>query len=616
MVGGFFDRFFNRAADAKRQLGSIFKPLVFTAALQLKWNTLDPLVNEPDLYRFQDTYYVPNPDHEPQSNRVSMTWAGAKSENLATVWLLYHLTDQLSPGEFHKVVERLGLSRREDETYDQYVMRIRDKHGIMVDNESLLESAFEEAKREVESDLIFSGQGELIEFIRRLHYSLDPIPLDLEISPENELYRLDFSKLQSLKGDLKRAFRNLGNLLALYMSNQDQAVEQMIRSELRDFCLQPHGEGRPRLVFITRAPWQPKVDPCEPLSFERVFEVLQGVSERDIWIDGMIPSGTIDLLAARGHEIYSQWASKRKYDAEVLYRLSDFRTLVNLLYVTQLSKQMGISTKLDPVLSFPLGANAISVLEAALAYESIMTGKVYPLADRMSTDMVPIITRILDRQGKVVWEYDPQPRQVLSERVSGLVTDILRAVMDNGTGRNAKEAIRLKVEAGDENLSVLMKTYGKTGTSNRFSNSSFVVFVPGPDPKSGEIGLKNGYVVASYVGYDDNRPMKSRHISIYGSAGALPLWTDTVNVIVNSPKYRKGLQMADLIFEMESMDATSKEGFRKIALSPRSGLPETLRDEPAPGNDPRALAELDVSENPWTLKRVFEPLQGVQYGKE
>jgi len=32
--------------------------------------------------------------------------------------------------------------------------------------------------------------------------------------------------------------------------------------------------------------------------------------------------------------------------------------------------------------------------------------------------------------------------------------------------------------------------------------------------------------------------------------------------------------------------------------------------------DPRALAELDLQDNPWTLKRVFEPFQGVAHGKE
>jgi len=615
MVGGFFDRFFNRATDAKRQLGSIFKPLVFAAALQLKWNTLDPLINELNLFRFQTTFYLPKPDHQPESNRVSMTWAGAKSENLAAVWLLYHLTDKLTPEEFNQVVEGLGLARREDELYEQYAGRMRDKHGIMVDKESLRESAFEEAKKEIESDLIFGGYEKAIEPLRRLHYTLDTGLLDTDIPEESQLYRLDFSKLQSVSGDMKRTYRTLKDLLTLYQNGPDQALEQKIRSEMHYFCFQYEEDGRPRVNY-TPAPQKSIPEACEPLSFDTVFQVFQNLKEKDVWLDGVLPSNTLDLLESHMEETYEKWAPKRKYDAEVLYRLSDFRRLVNLLYIIRLSEQMGISTKLDPVLSFPLGANSISILEAALAYETIMTGNVYPLGDRLTTGMVPIIAKIVDRQGNTVWEYTPQPKRVLSERVSELVTDILRAVMDNGTGRSAKESIRFNVETEKQRLSVVIPTYGKTGTANRFTNSSFVGFVPGPDKESGDLGLKNGYVVASYVGYDDNRPMKSRHISIYGSAGALPLWSDTVNVIVNSPDYRKSLQMADLIFETGSPEISSTEALRKVPLSPENGLPATLQDDPAPTNFPRALAELDVQSNPWTLKRVFEPPQGVEHGNK
>ena len=622
MVGGFFNRFFNRATDARRQLGSIFKPLVFAAALQLKWNTMDPLANEHDLFRYQSTFYLPRPDHQPESSRVSMTWAGAKSENLATVWLLYHLTDQLSPGEFNEVVEGLGLARRDNETYEQYVARIRDTYGIMIDKESLLEAAFQEAKKEIESDLIFSGHEKAIEFLRRLHYDLDTSELNLQTPEEYRIYqeyrinRLNYSRLQSLNSDLKKRFVNLKELLSLYKGSQDPALEAMIRSELPYFCLQQQEEGDAHVLF-TPDPQRSSNASCEPISFEKVFEAMEGVTEEDVWIDGVISSRTIDLLESHSREIYDRWAPKRKYDAEVLYKFSDFRRLVNLLYVTRLSERMGISTKLEPVLSFPLGANSISILEAALAYETIMTGKVYPLGDKLSTGMAPIITKIVDRQGNTVWEYNPQPRKVLSERVSALVTDILRAVMDNGTGRNAKEEIRLKVDTEEAKLSVNIQTYGKTGTANRFTNSSFVGFVPGPDKTSGEMGLQNGYVVASYVGYDDNRPMKSRHISIYGSAGALPLWIDTVNVIVNSPSYRKSLQMADLVFEVGSDQMPpNQESFRKVPILPKSGLPATLTNERVPGNFPRALSEIDLHDNPLSLKRVFEPPQGVQHGEK
>jgi hypothetical protein len=413
---------------------------------------------------------------------------------------------------------------------------------------------------------------------------------------------------------MKRRFRNLKDLLSLYKGNQDQALQTTIQSEISYFCLQEQEEGDARLIF-TQASQRSGLLSCESLSFDKIFELIERLTEGAVWLDGVMPSKTIDLLDSHTREIYEKWAPKRKYDAEVLYRLSDFRRLVNLLYITRLSEYMGISTKLDPVLSFPLGANSISILEAALAYHTIMTGKVYPLGDRLTTGMVPIITKIVDRQGKTVWEYAPQAKEVLSGRVSALVTDILRGVMDNGTGHSAKEAIRLNLDAENQKLSVLIRTYGKTGTSNRFTNSSFVGFVPGPDKESGDLGLGNGYVVASYVGYDDNRPMKSRYISIYGSAGALPLWTDSVNTIVNSPAYRKSLQMADLIFETGSTETPLKEGARRVPVSPKSGLPAMLKDDPGPGNFPRALTVLDVQDDAGKLKRVFEPLQGVSHEK-
>jgi len=129
MVVGFFDRYFNRAVDAKRQLGSIFKPIVYAAALQLKWNILDPLKNRREIFRFEGTSYLPRPDHKPKSDKVSMAWAGTKSENLATVWLLYHLTDHLNMSEFRQVADLVGLGRKEGESYQAYKGRIRDEFG-------------------------------------------------------------------------------------------------------------------------------------------------------------------------------------------------------------------------------------------------------------------------------------------------------------------------------------------------------------------------------------------------------------------------------------------------------------------------------------------------------
>jgi len=102
-----------------------------------------------------------------------------------------------------------------------------------------------------------------------------------------------------------------------------------------------------------------------------------------------------------------------------------------------LSRKMGISTLLDPVLSFPLGPNSISIIEAALAYQTIMSDQVYPLGNDTSPSNAPVITKITDREGEVLWEYRPAPRKVLTGRVSRLVTEILGKVMEFGTGKRA-----------------------------------------------------------------------------------------------------------------------------------------------------------------------------------
>jgi len=81
-----------------------------------------------------------------------------------------------------------------------------------------------------------------------------------------------------------------------------------------------------------------------------------------------------------------------------------------------------------------------------------------------------------------------------------------------------------------------LPSFGKTGTANRYTNSSFVGLIPGPDNTTGQLAIDNGYTIAGYVGFDDNRPMKGDHMALYGSSGALPLWMDTAKAIVKNPR--------------------------------------------------------------------------------
>jgi penicillin-binding protein 1A len=597
MAGGFLNRFYNRAVDAKRQLGSTFKPIVYTAALQLKWNTLDTLLNVRELYRFENTAYVPNPDHEPRTGEVSMAWAGVKSENLATVWLLYHLTDHLTLSEFREVVRRLGLHRGENEPYEGYVQRIRDEHGVLVDRDALMEAAFEASKKSIESDLIFAGYDEALDTLRRLHFRVSEEGLDLGEPPHRRIYRHSYERLIAFNRDMKQAVERINAAL--------ENPSREVPGDLEWFRLDRNAGNR-RLVFLGPRRLA-DVEDLQPLTMADLRARPGLIQPGRVWVDGLLPSSVLDLLEGQTVRSFKGLLDRRRYDLELLYRIRDFRVLVNLYYVRELAGRMGVSTPLDPVLSFPLGANAVSIAEAARAYQTMMTGHVYRLNEDPSERMIPIIRRIEDRDGQTIWEYAPRPRRVLSERVSGMISEVLRLVVEKGTGRRAREAVRLSVEVRGEPTDLPVPAFGKTGTANRYTNSSFVGFLPGPGPEGG-MDLQSGFVVSAYVGYDDNRPMKGDRVTIYGSSGALPVWIETCNAVVNSPSYREDLQIAELAFDVKPGALSGHPGLRPVHISGRTGLPLRLHES---GDAAHALilSDVDVEDGTVRLNRMFEPIQ-------
>ena len=595
MVGGFHDRYFNRAVDAKRQLGSIFKPLVYTAALQLKWNSLDPLINKKDLFHYQATDYVPRPDHDPESDKVSMAWAGVMSENLASVWLLYHLTDRLNMSEFRQVVELVGLDRTRDETYKAYVERIRDRHGVVVNEAAVMGAAFDVSTKEIEADLIFEGYEDALANLQRLHLKLPDKVLDLNNIDHIQISRHSFERLKTLNFEMKRKFESFKHL-----------TEPHLVDRLRFFYFEEAVDRGFRVVY-TDLDESTRGSELQPISPAWLSGRLGDMKAGEIWIDDLIPSKALDMLQTRLKDNYQKMLAQKRYDPELLFKVRDFRTLVNLTYVAQLSKKMGIFTELEPVLSFPLGANSISIMDAALTYQTIMTGKVYQLAKGSSAGLVPVITRIEDREGETIWEYESQPQTVLSHKISGLVTEILRMVMVNGTGKKAKDAVRVSLNMENDKIDVPVPSFGKTGTSNRFTNSSFVGFIPGPKKEVGQLGIEKGYVIASYVGYDDNRPMKGKRVSIYGASGALPLWIDTANAISNSLEYKKWLEVADLVFDIQSMPLSHDEDLHPISVSSTTGLPMGVKDREGPVKYSQLLSYVEENGDAIRLRRIFEP---------
>ncbi|MBT3224098.1 MAG: hypothetical protein HN348_33940, partial [Proteobacteria bacterium] len=143
MVGGSDNRDFNRAR-AGRQLGSTFKPLVYHAALRLGWRPEDLLDNWQNVFPYGTVFYYPSADHVPEPE-VTMVMAGVRSENVSSVWLLYHLLDRLDGEQMQLLASELGLGPEEAETEEAYRDRMMEE-GIALPKARIKESSFFRAR--------------------------------------------------------------------------------------------------------------------------------------------------------------------------------------------------------------------------------------------------------------------------------------------------------------------------------------------------------------------------------------------------------------------------------------------------------------------------------------
>jgi membrane peptidoglycan carboxypeptidase len=607
MVGGYFNRHFNRAVDAKRQLGSIFKPIVYTAALQLKWHSLDKLLNVRDLYTYQGTYYLPNPDHEPESEIVSMTWAGVKSENLATVWLLYHLTDRLTMSEFKDVVDILGLNRNSNESYDDYVSRIRDDHGVLVTNSAIREAAFDMACKSIESDILFDENLYALDNINRLHLSID----SKKITDNNNksILRYNYDRLKKTNAQMLEDLKDVNLLFTLYSDNPS-GIENSLNRGLNLLYILKTDEGNERIIY-TENPLYINGRNFFKATINDLIERKGKFNVGDIWVDDLVTSDLLTNLQEYMNRHYKELASYSRYDINVLSHIRDFKTLVNLSYVKKLAKDMGIYTPLDPVLSFPLGPNAISIIEGAMAYQTMLSGEIntIPGVDT-SEGLIPIITKITDRDNVLIWEYKPENKKVISKTVSASIIEILRNVVKNGTGHRAWDAVKMDMGFESGNMKMPVLCYGKTGTANRFTNSSFVGYIPGLDIITGEFDLNLGYVIASYVGYDNNFPMKGKSFSISGASGALPIWIDTAKGIVDSKEYKKDINISDLAFTASSTQVTKNNSMIPVPVSKKDGLPVAENENYQIDDQVTEIYINQEEQSSLSYLREFSPLKG------
>jgi membrane peptidoglycan carboxypeptidase len=117
------------------------------------------------------------------------------------------------------------------------------------------------------------------------------------------------------------------------------------------------------------------------------------------------------------------------------------------------------------------------------------------------------ILKIVDRQGNLLEENRPQPREAIRADTAYVMTNLMRGVVVRGTGAAAA--------ALDWPLG------GKTGTTNDYTDAWFTGFDP-------------NVTVGVWIGHDDKKPLGP---SETGAVAALPIWTEFMKAYIGSMEF-------------------------------------------------------------------------------
>jgi penicillin-binding protein 1A len=152
------------------------------------------------------------------------------------------------------------------------------------------------------------------------------------------------------------------------------------------------------------------------------------------------------------------------------------------------ARRLGLESPLPPYLAVALGAAEATLLEMTSAYS------VFP---NQGVRMRPYtIQKVTDRSANVLEENRPEPRDAIRADTAYVMTNLLRGVVQRGTGA---KAAALKWPIG-----------GKTGTTDDYTDAWFIGFDP-------------DITIGVWIGYDQKRTLGPAGT---GSDTALPIWMD------------------------------------------------------------------------------------------
>ena len=525
--GGFHNTGYDRSFKAVRQLGSSWKPLLYALALQHHWNYMDELENEFNVFQYVNQFYFPRPDHKNKGDVVTIAWSATRSENIASIWLLEHLLDKLDSNEFAEVAAQNGYAQEADEDHRAYFERLRDKFGLVMKEDVKREIEFTRARDALAERYRLEGKSAKARAVLNLRYGTFTDDGIKQAKKDETLIKY-----------LKHNYKNYAEVLR---SREAKSLDPDVEATL------------PPMDSVILFPNFSLAD------FKRLTTMMEPVdSEKDY------------------------------LDAEQLRYWPDFRRSLSMAEYARFATEIGIHQKLQKVFSMPLGVNEITLGEISTAYQTMLTGKVFKCLDGEWTDPC-FIKEIKNRDGRVIFRNEMESRQVLSDTVTSQMAVMLRSVFTNGTARS--QVNNLVVTSEDRSTKLRFPVMGKTGTTNDYRNVAFMGALPTyVDDKNG-IALDSVVAIGSYVGFDDNKPLKSGRTRIAGASGGLPQWASFAKEeidILGIPEHIDFFDISMLATGEVPLVLPNERG--ELSVDPMTGLVVSSSD----GSGGRPLPWLEV----------------------
>jgi penicillin-binding protein 1B len=212
--------------------------------------------------------------------------------------------------------------------------------------------------------------------------------------------------------------------------------------------------------------------------------------------------------------------------------------------VAALWKKIGAGTPPRAYPSIALGVFEATPYEIAMAYTIFPSGGVLrPLRS---------VTRVV-RDGKDLPVEVPQARTIARRDTTFLVTNMMRSVINEGTGAGARAA------------GFALDAAGKSGTTNDLRDAWFVGFTP-------------ELLTVVWVGLDDNQPL-----GLSGTQAALPIWTNFMKRALSGYPSTGFGAPEGIVFADIDRDTG------KIAAG---GCPRTFREAFLEGTEPTEICHL------------------------